>query len=268
MSVEQADLNSPKMQDMLRKIRALKAKADDPSTTEAESLAFAAKVAELLGNYDLEEAHLNIGKEEEAAPVGHEDYVAKNNWNSSPAKRVLVMAVCKLYNVSPLVRSGQGQPWTLVGRKHNIVMVKDMTDYLIKTTVRLSSEYVKAEKAKMALNVSTWSLNALAPSAVDFRRGCFKRLAERLHDLYLETARKEQPVYNGTNPGNLPALYMHEGKLRQAYIGVHWPRAGTMRPQRVKQGYSAMAGRAAGDSISLNKQVGGAARSNYMIGKK
>lgn len=243
------DMNSPKTQDLLRKIRALKAKADDKSTTEAESLAFAAKVAQLLAEYGLEQAQLDVGTQEET-PIGHEDYVS--NWNSSPARRVLAMAVCKLYNVKPLIRSAPGQPWTLVGRKHNIVMVKDMTAYLIKTTLRLSNDFGKTTPGG---------------NVIDFRRGCFKRLAERLYEMYDQIAQAEAPKYTATNnPGNLPALYMSERKQLNAYVDSRW-KTGTLRPQRIRQGYSAMAGRSAANTISLNQQLNGG-RSNHLIGKK
>jgi hypothetical protein len=241
------DINSPKMQALLKKIRALKAKADDASTTEAESMAFAAKVAELLAMYSLEEAQLEIGNGEESTPISHEEYVA--NWNASPARRVLAIAVCRLYNVSPLIRTGKGQAWTLVGRKHNVIMVKEMVAYLIKTTVRLSNAWGKS--------------NPLG-DVIDFRRGCFKRLSERLYELYQETAKSTAPVYTNNNPGNLPALYLTESKLLTAYIASKW-RTKPLRAARIRQGASAMAGREAGDGISLNRQVGGAS-SRFMIG--
>jgi Protein of unknown function (DUF2786) len=238
-----------KLKTLLDKIRKLKAKADDPSTTEAESLAFAAKVAELLAQHGLEEAQLKVEDQEE---VGHEDYVA--NWNASPARRVLVIAICKLYFVKPLVRSQKGKPWVLIGRKHNIVMVKEMSEYLIKTTLRLSNAYGKTTPGA---------------NVIDFRRGCFKRLSERLVDLYDQQAKAAMPQWTPTgNPGNLPALYGHEGKLATAYMQRVFPNVGTLRPQRVKQGWDAMAGRAAGDKISLNRQVGGGGSSSYLLGKK
>lgn len=246
------NLNDPKMQAVLRKIRALRAKAEDRSVTEAESLSYAAKVAELLAQYQLEEAQLDVGAEKESTPIEHDDYVS--NWNSSPARRVLAIAVCRLYNVSPLIRSGKGQPWTLVGRKHNIIMAKDMTAYLIKTTLRLSNEWGR--------------VNPLG-QVIDFRRGCFKRLAERLGELYVQTAKSEAPKYHANNnPGNLPALYQTEKKLMDAYINMRWkPRA--MRPQSIKQGWSAMSGRQAGDGISLNKQVGSGGNGNgFLLGRK
>ena len=113
-----------KLQDLLRKIRALKAKAEDASTTEAESMAFTAKVAEMLAQYGLEESQLKVEDQEQ---LGHEETLEKL-WNASPARRVLVHAVCKLYMVHTLRYSAgmKKGTWVLIGRPHNIIMVKEM----------------------------------------------------------------------------------------------------------------------------------------------
>jgi hypothetical protein len=243
------DLDSPKMKELLRKIRALKAKADDPSVTEAESLAFAAKVAQLLALHQLEESHLEVG-EQESDPIGHREFKDYSYWSTSPARRLVVFAVCKLYNVKTL-RFGN-KDWTLIGRKHNIIMAKDMADYLIKTTLRLSNDWIRTNPYG---------------DKTDFKRGCFKRIAERLHDLWLETAKSEAPVMHGNNPGNLPALYVQEEKNLRMYVDARW-RTRVTAARHIKQGASAMAGRAAGNTVSLHRQMGGSARSSYMLGHK
>jgi Protein of unknown function (DUF2786) len=237
-----------KTQDLLRKIKALRAKADDASTTEAESLAFASKVAELLAQHGLEEAQLDVNEQEEQ--IGHEDYIS--NWNSSPARRKLAIAVCTLYFVKPLIRTKKGAPWSLIGRKHNIAMAKDMTAYLIKTTIRLSNAYGREHPLG---------------NVIDFRRGCFQRLSERIMEMYWEQARKDAPKYNAKgNPENLPALYKSENDLLTAYLRQAFPHTGVYRGKAIKQGSSAWAGRQAGDNISLNQQVGGG-RSNHLLGR-
>lgn len=238
-----------KIKALLDKIRKLKAKADDASTTEEESLAFAAKVAELLAQHGLEEAQLATEDQEQ---LEHEDHVS--NWNSSPARRVLVIAICKLYMVTPLVRSAKGQPWTLVGRKHNIFMVKEMSTYLIKTTIRLSNQYGR---------------DFPEGDVIDFRRGCFKRLSERIIEMHWQSVRAAQPVYTPQgNPGNLPALIENEFDLMRGYIQQKFGKLGKLRKQRVRMTtLSGLAGHAAGDKISLNQQVG-SGKSNHLIGRK
>jgi len=240
-----------KLDDLLRKIRALKAKAEDPSVSEAEAMLFTAKVAELLAKHGLEEAQLKV---EDQAGLGHEQTNEKM-WNASPARRALVLAVCTLYMVKTLRYSSGAMKgtWILIGRPHNIIMVKEMSEYLIKTVLRLSNEYGRKNKGA---------------NVIDFRRGCFLRVAERLYELQRQQARSAEPVYTPTgNPGNLPALYKNEMELAQAYLRQHWPNAGASKGRAIKQGWDAMAGRAAGDSISLSRQVGGG-RSNHLIGKR
>jgi len=232
---------------LMRKLRALKAKADDKGVTEAEAATYAAKVAELLAAHGLEEAQLKVEDQEQ---VSHEDYVS--NWNSSPAKRTLILAICKLYFIRALVRSKKGQPWTLVGKKHNIIMVKEMAAYLVKTSERLSLAYGR---------------NYPGVNIYDFRRGCYARLSERLLILHIELAGKTQPVYNPQgNPGNLPALYRNEEQLNKIYMNARWTTV-PLKKQRIKQGADAAAGRAAGDSISLNRQISGG-RSNHLLERK
>ena len=235
-----------KLAALLKKIRALKAKAEDPSVTEHEALAFTAKVQELLGQYGLEEAQLKV---EERTEVGHEDVTA--NWNNSVARRALIIAICHLYMVSPIIYK-HSKAWSLVGKPHNIIMVKEMAKYLIKTTLRLSNQYGKEHPEA---------------NIVDFRRGCFARLAERLNDLRWDQEKQATQYTPQGNPGNLPALYENEKQLTKAYISKKWPHTGTYKMRGIKQGWDAQAGRAAGDSISLNRQVAGG-RSNHLIGRK
>jgi hypothetical protein len=228
-----------KTDDLLRKIRALKAKAEGAGTTEAEAMVFTAKVAEMLTKHGLEEAQLRV---EDQLQMGHEAF--ERHWNASPARHVLVVAVCRLYLVHTIrytKGSGKGT-WILIGRKHNIIMVREMAEYLIKTVLRLSNQHG----------------DETGGDVVDFRRGCFMRLAERLEEMRRKQAQAAVPQYNTAtgNPGNLPALYKSELDLARAYVVQHWGEpVGPVRAANVKQGWDAMAGRAAADRISLHQQV-------------
>jgi uncharacterized protein DUF2786 len=243
----ESNVTDEKLKQLLDKIRKLKAKADDPSTTEAESLAFTTKVSEMLAEYGLEEAQL---APEQQDGIQHDEHFT--NWNNSPHRRTLVSALCTLYMVNPLVNA-RAKRWTLIGRKHNIIMVKEMADYLIKTVTRLSNRYGRENPGA---------------NIIDFRRGCYKRLSERVLELYREQSKAEPVFTPSKNPGNLPALYQNELQLNRQYLKEHWPSAGTMRTGRTaRMGVDALAGRAAGDSISLQQQVGGG-RSNHLLEKK
>jgi hypothetical protein len=244
-------MTQDKIKALLDKIRKLKNKAEDSATTEAESLAFAAKVAELLAQHGLEEAQLEV-KDQEA--VEHERELMKS-WETSGSRRVLAWAVCRLYMVYA-IRHPQQKQWTLVGRKHNIIMVKDMMDYLVKTVLRLGRDYGKERPGA---------------DITDFKRGCFMRIAERIEELRMQQIRAAQPAYTAQgNPGNLPALYANELELSKKYYAAHFG-GGRLRTSttRVKQGWDAMAGRAAGDRVSLSRQVGsGRGRTSHLLTNK
>jgi uncharacterized protein DUF2786 len=244
--MEKATMNESKTKALLEKIRKLKAKADDPGTTEEESMAFAAKVAELLAEHGLEEAQLEI-KDQDG--LTHEDQLV--NWSASPWRRSLVCAICALYMVTPLTAQ-KGKKWTLVGRPANIIMVKEMATYLIKTTLRLSNQYGKEHPGA---------------HVIDFRRGCFSRLTQRILELKRQQAAQAAPQYSPSgNPQNLPALYTNETNLMNMYITATWGKVKASRSGKLRfQGADAYAGMQAGDSISLNQQIGGG-RSNHLIG--
>jgi len=239
-----------KLDALIDKIRKLKAKAEDPSVTEQESLAFTAKVAEMLAEYGLAESQLDTKDQEE---LSHEENMEKL-WNASPARRVLVNAICQLYMVHTLrYTSGYKKgTWVLIGKPHNLIMVKEMSEYLIKTVLRLGRDYKKA--------------NPLS-NEVDFKRGCFMRIAERIVALRLEQE-TEKPIWKGAgNPGNLPALYANERQLAKDYVRRFYPGSRPGRGTNVKQGFDAAAGRRAGDSVSLNRQVSGGKSHYHLPGK-
>jgi hypothetical protein len=163
---------------------------------------------------------------------------------------MLATAVCELYMVEPLITTHNDVPWTLIGRKHNIIMVKEMTDYLIKTTIRLSNDYGRANRGS---------------NKTSFRRGCFMRLSERLDAMLFAQARKRAQYTPQGQPRNLPALYETEQKLANEYIKKHFPSVGSYTPRMgADYGADVQAGYKAGGDIGLDQQVSG--RSIHLLG--
>jgi hypothetical protein len=242
-------LTGKALDDMLRKIRNLMANADDAANEEACAM-FAKKASELMTKYGLEEAHLEV---EEQSGIDQED--VNVSWSASPARKAMVVAVCALYMVRPLTHSGSKaakKHWTLVGRKANVFMAKEMAEYLLKATMRLSNEYAR----------KTGGNN------IDFRRGCFMRLAERLFELKQQQERESAPKFNSKgNPENLPALRVYENDLIEKYLAEKFGRLRASRRSRVRYGVDGMMGRQAADGIGLNKQVGSGARNGFQLPK-
>lgn len=232
---------------LVERIRALRRKAEDPSVTEAEAMAFMTKVQELLAANSLSMQDIELSEEQEDKIDKHE---YAEIWKS-PARRFVLRAVCRLY-MCEAVGPGRGSTdrrWTIVGRKANVIVAVEMTDYLIKTTVRLSKRYVKEHPGA---------------DPIDFRRGCMARLCERCLELVKQQT-QAAPVFQANgNPGNLPALYQNERQLINHVLRS----MGTVsrRAKGLRQGADAIAGRAAAENIGLHTQIG-ARSGRLMIGR-
>lgn len=233
---------------LVRKIRALRAKAEGKGVTEAEAQAFAAKVQELLAANGLSMADIAdpTVAQEDVAGTAHPDKKV-----GSPARKVLFRAVCRYY-MCEAIGPGRGQiNWTIVGKPQNVFVALEMFDYLIKTTIRLSNEYGRAN---------------IGSNKIDFRRGCMSRLAERLGEALAETIKAKPEWRSPGNPGNLPALFKTERQQVEQFMkskmNIRWGKA-----TKIKQGGDAAMGRRAANDISLHQQVGGGG-GRLMIGGK
>lgn len=224
---------------LARKIRLLMAKANDKSVTEAEAAAYAAKVQELLVNNGLSMSDIKE-PDVERGEVGRSEHDEKKQRWSSPSRKALLRTVCLFYMCEAIGPAKGRTDWTIIGRPHNVEVAVSMTNYLIRTVIRLSNE---------------WGKQNLGANVIDFRKGCMSRLTERLHTM--RQAQKEaKQKWNGTNPGNLPALFASESQLV-----TDWKRANmrtvNAKVRPIKAGAAGyMAGQAAGDKISLQQQVG------------
>jgi hypothetical protein len=243
---------------MIEKIKKLRAMAEAQGTTEAEAATFAAKVQSLLAEYGLSMAHLQ--EEERQDHVHHEkmEMMYADPWRMSLFRAIEKLYFCYSFGdhwmdeAANKYRKGR----TVIGRPHNVLMVREMYQYLESTTLRLARDYAR-EHPDMS---ST-------PRAVriGFERGCGVRLASRVTDLYREqtTVRPEQSATGSAT--NLPALYENEGKLVKSYAQQKFNLVYKKARGSSINSHGA-AGIRAADGVSLSRQVSGS-RSNTMIGR-
>lgn len=236
---------------LLAKIRKLRAKAEDPSVTEAEATLFAAKVAALLAEHGLSEAALHLPDE---------DPITNHRWDvrfSDPWRRTICRCAARLYFCGLFVHSWHEKNpkhatdprapmfkfyngLTFVARAHNATVAREMSDYLIRTTLRLGYAYSETRAEQLA-----------------FMRGCGERLGQRLYYLWDEQTRAAKQRGPSGNPQNLPALYADEEALYRAAMEKEdlrpFGRGSDLNSEH------ADAGAAAADGVSLAPQVPGAA---------
>lgn len=233
-------MSTSKESPLARKIRAMMAKANDPGVGEAEAASFMAKVQELLVKNGLSMADVKQDDEVERGEVGGQTFAEA--WKS-PSRKNLLRAVCRYYMCEAVSPGRSGGSWTIIGRPHNVAVAVSMTDYLIKTTIRLSNEYAKGRPDR---------------NRIDFRKGCMGRLCERLYDMLAATKAAKQE-WKGTNPGNLPALFQAEHVLVKDWKKTNMETV-TIKSRPIKANVTdAQAGRSAGSGISLHPQVGAGA---------
>lgn len=225
-----------RMEDLIRKIRALRAKAEG-TTNEHEAAAFAAKVQQLLSENNISEASIKIDEEVEDVD---RVWFGKTKWDAAPQRKALAWAVARLYYCEAVAPRKNGGDWSIVGKPTNVIVAREMIDYLINTTIRLSKNY-----------------NGPG-NKIHFRRGCFVRLTERVKELRKQQAAQAQPTYGLKGQAtNVPALYKQELTLVKDWMrstgGFKFSKANIKNPS----GEAFEAGREAGDKVSLATQVGG-----------
>ena len=224
------------MDDLLRKIRALDAKARK-TNNEHEAATFAAKVQELLEKHNLS---VDVLREQATERFGgvKGDRVRQKGWGASPYRRMLVGAVCELYYCRALYYKHTDE-FMIIGKPVNVIVAKQMIEYLLGVVLRASRDYgATTNKAKL-----------------DFRRGMIIRLSHRLTQMLAEKQREER-MREGNNPGNLPALYANQTALVESFLEDMGIKTKTARKIKVDATEAYFHGDAKGRTVSLDKQIG------------
>lgn len=258
------------MDKLLEKIRKLQAKALG-TDNEAEAAAFAAKVQNLLAQHNLDLS--DIEQMEEV--FGEEDFGEKyiDPWRRRLAAAVARYYMCEFCNdmiwsdkKKKLVKS-----FTIMGKKHNRVVAISMYHYLTTTTVRLASQYARAEGKKWLEEVKEWKREGysdteakdlagdpptLRRSALGFERGCGERLATRLNTLRAELRSKPNDP--------LPALIVSELKETQVWVdnNIKLVASKGLRGSGINE--HGVRGAVAADTINLNPQVSGSKSGRHL----
>lgn len=226
---------------ILSKIAKLRAKAQG-TDNKNEAEIFAAKVAELMAEHNLEEAQLNA-RTNGSAPIGDHTFTgrAPDRWRELIVMGCAELYWCKLY----IKHTGRGKrQFVFCGREHNAVVAMAMTEYLFATVKRMAREF--------SPNRATQT---------DFRKGASLTLYSRMVAM-AKAQRTEPSTVKGR--GNLPVVVEQEQVALASYMadkGLGQARRGKGMRMGVAGG---IAGKAAGNRIQLNKQVA-EKRSNRLL---
>jgi len=254
MSNEDVDLKGRTARDRL----ILRAKAlmehSRSNANENEAATAAEKLQALLLEHEITMAEVeDKGDDEDLSIVIDKSSVTQSYpWRRPLAKMVAEMYMCDYFYTTRrfLGSTVKHDEHSFVGAKHRVELAKNMFQYLIDTVDRLAKEG--------ALTVSP---SERSPYRTAFRAGAVLRLCRRISQR-IEAA-KQGNVESVSKPGtNLPAvldLYEKTKTQLTAYMQKEFPELKTKSSKLAAElhGRGAMDGRAAGDRIGLDQQIGG-----------
>lgn len=221
---------------LIEKIRKLRAKSQDSSTTEQEAAAFAAKVRELMDAHSVEDHELLEKEETEFSTVVYEPKY------SDPWRRMLLSAVCALYgcfvvrNTRQEVKNGRvvtKVSFEVSGIEYRIDIAREMFEYLCETTVRLAREYSPVRRTRL-----------------DFERGCGERLKERIREM-------RDDNQNSQTSGSTALAELSLRDKVKLYVAERYPSLKYSKPRSNLKGSGALAGMRAADNVHLGGRLGG-----------
>jgi hypothetical protein len=243
-------------QDIILRIQKLLALSSSPNEHEASQAA--SKAQALLMQYNLSLEDVKAQSSPQSTSIEREELEAhsrKVHWKGNLAFALAKANFCKMaWNKGRMM---------LTGRLHNREIVKSLYSYLTTAIERLAVEGLKAEKLNYqtyleqikGLDTIPWSEPNWRTWKSSFIAGCAQRLCERINEQTEQIKSKGIPTANVTGlvcrqayerEKEAIALYLHS-------MGITFRRKGRSRATLSTDGYSA--GKRAGDSINLNRQV-------------
>jgi hypothetical protein len=232
-----------KISDRIRKLLA-KARGTE---NEAEATMFAKYAAEMLQQHNLSE--IDLGGEDASEPLAQRTLhsVDWNPWRISILRSLTSLYFSQFYITQEIFKGKLRRCMVIVGRPHNLDVVEDMQDYLVKTTIRLAKEYSSQRKI-----------------ILDFEKGCGHRLAERIAVMAKQA---QEPVASLEHQpsGNLPALYKSELQLAQDIVDRECGGAMARRSGHRTGGSGVTAGREAGNKVNLGGQISSTRKTGHLL---
>lgn len=242
------DTQQVNMAAVLEKIALMK-ELQERAGTPGEAAAAAAGIQRLMFKYNISEIEVRQAKRDESEGFEREDY----NLHSRDSWRAYLMNYIAEFNFCRMVyRNGmkKGNIAILVGKEHNIIVTKNLYEYLSDELVRLADiawkEEVKGAKLKQHSYTSGPSLNARS-----FKHAFFHGATQEIYQR-LKRQRQESMEEAGTSSA---LVVVEEEALNDAIKQMFGRlRSGSNVTINDARGYGR--GKEAGRSVNLVDQIG------------
>lgn len=237
-----------KIIDKIQKLLAL-----SKSPNEHEAALAAEKAQELLATYNIDVSEVEA---EEAKASVTQDSVRtiRKAWKRVVRNSAAHMYFCEYYYSTYKTEAPQRKRGFVnydlhfyVGEPHNIAVAKMMSEYLIATVWRLAREGARAYPRKERNRYRKAFTNA-----------CAFRLRARIFERIRKSSQTGVTTHEGRNLPALASLYDQTRYRNKAFIEARVGKLGTGRGQmRSSHAAGHLDGQEAGETISLDKQIGG-----------
>ncbi len=225
--------------------------------TEHEAAIAAAKAQTLLMQHNIDLSQIHTGDSEADEQVHEwllETMSRRQIWKGNLASVIAQANFCRMWWLGSEIK--------LVGKEHNVQIARYLYSYLVEAVVRVTKEARIVERQRYQDALHQFRDRVWTNS---FRLGCAHRLCDRLQ------AQKHCMETLGIPEAKVSALtcanaYEWEAAAIAQWIaaqGIKMDRKVKSQARASRSGY--YAGKAAGDSINLNRQVRGLDSSNRLL---
>ena len=251
-SAERA-IDLDRIKERLSKLLAL---ANDKAATEGEATAALNRAHALLAEYNLTLEDAVPADERKSGVTSKSwDYIDFCSWVSTLAMAVSQLYFCKMYSQKIWVinRNNKFRPAHrvyFVGEPMNIELAHSMFEYLRHSAIKLCGKAVKERDPD--------SPETLHSFRVSFHTGLANRLSNRILKMRLERQDAETVTESGVTLPALRSMYERSLEANKEYLAKNKVKlvSKTVRQPRLSyDGYNK--GKAAGDSVSLNRPLTG-----------
>ncbi len=242
------------MENIKSKIAKLIALSQDEGASEQEAELATQRALELLSKYNLSMSDVRTNDEFQDIEQTKIMEVLRDEWIKSLYSANCKLYFCKYYYTNKLdAKYKTATEHNIVGRPHNQLVAREMTQYLIKTVKKLSEEHT------LPIPGDKRTINKIRRN---FELGCAHRIVSRIHTLAAQKMADDgsDKLENKSSGNNLPALYKSELALCEDFLQKAGIRLSSGRSRsNVTSNEAYRRGQSAGNSVSLNTQIKGAA---------
>lgn len=233
------------MNNITEKVKKLLVLAERGSEHEAAIAAAKAQALLMQHNIDLSQIDTGDSEVDEQVREWLLDAMSRRQiWKGNLAHAIAEVNFCQMWWLGPNLK--------LVGKAHNVEIVRHLYAYLVESVERVTKEAGAVERRYYQVTPHLFRPRAWANS---FRLGCTHRLCHRLRE------QKQRMETDGLPEANVSALACIEAYTRESEALSQWiirqqiQLGGKVRSQARTSLSGYQAGKAAGDSISLNRQL-------------